>query len=87
MAFLLETECAEPCLRGLCVEQVIPCPNAGRLMVTLQQWDGDRVLDLAAVLGELARLKSYWRGQIGRAIHRKRTPDLVFQVLLAGAGR
>jgi hypothetical protein len=66
------------------VETVLPNPNAACLLVVLRPWKLEQSCDLKLVLRRLAELKSYWRTEIGNAIHRKKTPDLVFQVLLAG---
>ena len=85
LSFLLETECSDECLQGFYVESVEPHPNAARLLVVLRQWDRRQSIDLAAALQRLAALKGPWRSEVGRAISRKRTPDLVFQVLLDGA--
>jgi Ribosome-binding factor A len=87
LSFLLETECADDRLAGLYVESVRPHPNAACLLVVLQQWDRQRRCDLASVLHRLAEVKGYWRTEIGNAIRRKKTPDLVFQVLLEGGVR
>lgn len=84
LAFLLETECCDASLQGLYIEAVLPNPNAACLLVVLRPSDRRRPFDLKLVLRRLAALKGYWRAQIAAAIHRKKTPELVFQVLLEG---
>jgi ribosome-binding factor A len=84
LSFLLETECSDPCLQGFYIEAVLPNPNAACLLVVLRPWRHEQACDLKLVLQQLAELKGYWRTEIGNAIHRKKTPDLVFQVLLEG---
>ena len=84
LAFLLESEVADECLQGLTVEAVLPYPHSGCLLVVLRPWDRTRSYDLAPVMRRLGELKGYWRSEIGRAINRKRTPELVFQ--LGGEG-
>ena len=84
LAFLLETECSDECLQGFYVESVSPDPNASRLLVALRQWDRRRFFDLKIILERLGDVKGYWRSEVGSAINRKKTPDLVFQVLLGG---
>lgn len=84
LAFLLESEISDDCLQGLFVESVRPHPSASCLLVVLRQWDPHRLFDLRSVVSRLAEVKSYWRSEISGAINRKKTPDLVFQVLLAG---
>lgn len=85
LAFLLEAECSDGDLQGLTVESVSPHPNASRLLVVLRQWDRSRILDFSAILKRLAEIKGYLRSELGTAINRKKTPDLVFEVLLEGA--
>ena len=55
----------------------------------LRQWDYGRdrrrTLDLPAVYRRLAAIKGHLRIELGAAINRKKTPDLVFEVLLEGA--
>jgi len=87
LGFLLETESADECLQGFYVAEVNPHPNAGRLLVELRQWDHSRPLDLKTVLARLAEVKGYWRSEVGGAVNRKKAPDLVFQVRLAGGDR
>ena len=84
LGFLLETESTDESLQGFYVAAVTPYPNASRLLIELQQWDRNRSLDLKTVLAHLAEAKTYWRLEVGRATNRKKTPDLMFQVLLAG---
>lgn len=86
LGFLLETEDSDECLWGIYIAEVTPHPNAGRLLVELRQWDHSRSLDLKTILAHLAEVKGYWRAEVGSAINRKKTPDLLFQVLLAGGG-
>jgi ribosome-binding factor A len=81
----METESADASLQGFYVDGVEPAPNASRLLVVLRQWDHARGFDLADILQRLAAAKGYWRSEVARAINRKKTPDLVFQVLLTEA--
>ena len=84
LSFVLENECCDDCLRGLTVEAVHPNPNAACLLVVLRPWQHEQPCDLKLVLRRLAQMKGYWRTEIGNTIHRKKTPDLVFQVLPEG---
>lgn len=85
LTFLLEGECTDESLQGFFVERVCPYPAASCLLVVLRQRNPGSALDYRSVVGRLAEVKGYWRSEIGRAINRKKTPDLVFQVLLAEA--
>ena len=84
LSFLLETECCDDCLQGWYVETVLPNPNAACLLVVLRPGQREQTCDLKLVVRRLAELKGYWHMEIGKAIHRKKTPDLIFQVLLEG---
>ena len=84
LSFLLETECCDECLQGLYVETVLPNPNAACLLVVLRPWQLEQPCDLTLVLRRLAELKGYWRTEICKAINRKKTPNLVFHILLEG---
>ncbi len=68
--------CADDVLRDLTVVLVEPAPHTGRLMVTVAGPTPadvtDRHLTTAAVL---------LRREVARAIHRRKTPELVFQVV------
>jgi ribosome-binding factor A len=86
LTFLLESECSDDCLHGLYVESVSPHPNASRLLVALRPWNHDCAYDLKTVLVRLSEVKGYWRSEVGSAINRKKTPDLVFQILPGGLG-
>jgi ribosome-binding factor A len=86
----LAGECGDPVLQELIVEEVLPAPHAGRLMVRVflrARPDGPRVAD---VLPRLAAVEGLLRARVGEAIVRKRTPELVFDVIPLGppgAGR
>ena len=72
---------ADERLRDLVVQSVAPGPDGARLLVavaTTSPVDLDRLEDLHAALDSA---RPWLRQQIAAEIHRKRTPDLVFQVL------
>jgi ribosome-binding factor A len=67
-------------LRDLLVHSVIPAPDSSRLLVTVVHHGPDSVATtdiLAALHGAHARL----RGEVAGSIHRRKTPELTFQVL------
>ena len=84
LAFLLDCEGGDEILQGFAVEAVVPNPNAASLLVVLRPRDRGRPVELAHVLRRLGEVKGYWRSQIAGAIHRKKTPELSFQVLPQG---
>ncbi len=65
-------------LLDLFVLDVTPAPDSGRLRVTV---DVDGGHDHAHVLGRLDRHMGALRAEVASAIHRKKTPTLVFEVL------
>ena len=80
----LSGECADPVLQGLIVDEVLPAPNAGRLLVRVLMRtgaDGPGVID---VLQRLAKVEGMLRASVGEAIARKRTPELAFDVVPMG---
>jgi len=68
--------CADEVLRDLTVVMVEPAPHTGRLMVTVAGSAPadvtDRHLTTAAMM---------LRREVARAIHRRKAPELVFQVV------
>lgn len=75
-------EVDDPALQDLYVVDVHPEPGSGRLVVRLTRAPGSaRKQPISALLPRLDALRPFLRGEVAAAIHRKRTPDLVFQVL------
>jgi ribosome-binding factor A len=62
-------------LRNLRVEAVTPAPNSSRLLVTVSCPAGE-----AEAARRLEQARGLLRTEVASAIHRKRTPDLVFRV-------
>ena len=60
------------------VLEVRPAPDSSRLAVAVRPWPDD---DPARVLEALTRDKGRLRAEIAAALQRKRTPELVFEVL------
>ena len=74
-------DAADERLRDLTVRSVAPCPDGARLLVAVAT---SQPLDLGSLEGLHAALDSarpWLRQQVAAEIHRKRTPDLAFQVL------
>ena len=81
LANVLSGECGDDRLRDLLVESVQPAPDSTRLLVTVYPGPAFAASDTEPVLRALYGATGMLRGQIARAIHRKRVPELVFQVL------
>ena len=67
--------CADPLLGELTVLKVVPAPNAGRLLVTMQC---PQHLSVAHVLERLKLAVPWLRTEIAPAIRRRRVPELTF---------
>jgi ribosome-binding factor A len=69
--------CADGALRDLSVVAVTPA-GGGRLLVTLRPNGADP----ATARDHLARAHGLLRREVAAAVHRRKAPDLVFQVLV-----
>ena len=69
-------------LLDLRIEGVLPWPNASRLLVAVAPSAPDAEIDRSDILARLAGARPQLRAVAAAAIHRKRAPDLTFEVLL-----
>ena len=81
LSLVLAGEVEDPALQDLYVVDVSPEPGSGRFIVRLARAPGTAHHPIVTLLARLDALRSFFRGEIAAAIHRKRTPDLVFQIL------
>jgi len=87
LTFVLAGECDDPVLERLAIESVTPAPDASRLLVRLlvapdpDEGAGDAI-DVAEIEAHLERVRGKLRAEIAAAIHRKKTPQLAFQIVL-----
>ena len=84
LSFVLAGECDDPVLERLVVASVAPAPDASRLLVSLvvfPELDGGPT-DLAEIEEHLERVRGKLRAEIAAAIHRKKTPQLAFELVL-----
>ena len=70
-------------LRDLYVSQVTPAPDANRLLVTVSPLGFAKDFRPDEILLRLASCTGKMRSELARAINRKKTPDLMFRVLLS----
>ena len=84
-ALTLACACESEALLGAAVASVEPAPDSGRLMVTVVLACGKGPEDGIEARAELLRLTPAFREDAARAVHRKRVPQLVFDVRLAEA--
>jgi len=77
LSYTLAWECRDEVLQDLTIVSVTPAPNSSRLLVLVRQ-PPDRAP--ALVLAHLQRASGMLRAELAAAIHRKRVPELTFQI-------
>ncbi|HEX9189585.1 MAG TPA: ribosome-binding factor A [Vicinamibacteria bacterium] len=80
----LAGECGSDALLGAAVLSVEPAPDAARLRVTVALAPGRALEDAARAIADLRRAGPAFRQETARSIHRKRVPEVTFDVRLAG---
>lgn len=81
---ILSGECGDEVLRNVFVESVRPAPDSSRLLVTVSPAGFAPPVEPAAVLERLYRAAGMLRREVAAAIHRRRTPELMFRVVTRG---
>jgi ribosome-binding factor A len=82
VGFALAWESNDDLLGSLFVEAVVPAPDSGRLLVTVSSQGAQIRPEL--VLERLQRVTGKLRAAVAAAVHRRRVPDLTFQVAYRG---
>jgi ribosome-binding factor A len=72
--------CADPLLNDLLVVEVRPAPDSTRMLVLVQSATKSQ-LAVPEVREHLERALGMLRQEVARQIHRRKTPDLAFNVL------
>jgi ribosome-binding factor A len=70
--------CADDVLRDLLVESVAPFPTSVRLLVILRK---PKEVAAEIVGARLEAARGLFRCEVATAVHRRKTPDLVFRVV------
>ncbi|WP_267687264.1 ribosome-binding factor A [Nannocystis sp. SCPEA4] len=86
LALVLTGEVDDPHVSALTLLGVEPEPGSGNLVVVLALPIGAGGEEAELALRRLDALRPYLRSEIAGAIHRKRTPNLVFRVVPAPRG-
>lgn len=77
----LSCDFEDPCLQDLYVQDVVPFPDASRLLViTVASEDQDR----AETLRRLQNVSKHLRAAVALRIHRKKVPSLSFDLVAPG---
>ncbi|MFL5243981.1 MAG: ribosome-binding factor A [Gemmataceae bacterium] len=75
---VLQGECGDEVLRDLLVTSVVPAPDSTRLLVSVTPTPGSYSVELGAVMEHLRRAYGKLRSEVATAIHRRKTPELLF---------
>ncbi len=67
-------------LHDLVVQSVVPAPDGSRLLVIVAPSEVVEFDSLDDILGALEGARTWLRRQVAAEIHRKRAPELIFQV-------
>jgi ribosome-binding factor A len=87
LAIVMGGEIEDPMLQGLDVEFVTAVAGGSSLLVGLRVLGvagEDRQVDVHSMLERLNAMKGRLRNEVASAIHRKRTPELLFEILWNG---
>lgn len=79
LGLVLAGDVDDPLVQELYVVGVHPAPGSADLIVSVAFPPGRRDPPMIEALRRLAALRPFLRGEIAAAIHRKRTPGLVFR--------
>lgn len=79
-------DCGDDVLRDLHVARVVPAPDASQLLVIVGSAPGETPAAARDVLDRLQAHAAGFRGEVARAITRKRAPALLFEYLAAVPG-
>lgn len=82
---VLSGEAHDDDLRNLSVISVEPAPHTGRLLVTVEPWGQDEPPVFDVLVEKLRRVTPWLRSELAASISRRKTPDLVFQIVWPNA--
>ena len=74
--------CADEVLRDLHVVGVVPAAGGGRLLVTLATNPSSPIRPDDLIEQHLARARGMLRSEVAAAVNRRRTPELIFRVVV-----
>jgi ribosome-binding factor A len=76
LSLMVPGELADPVLQDLAVMEVLPAPDASRLLVRLATRAA--AADVPHILERLERVRGRLRSEVAAAVTRKRAPELMF---------
>jgi hypothetical protein len=77
----LEGEWTSDALLGAAVASVAPAPDASRLRVLVVLSPAKETTDVERARAALVALTPAFREEVARSVHRKRVPEIVFEVM------
>jgi ribosome-binding factor A len=83
IGFTLAWETNDDLLSSLIVESVVPAPDSGRLLVSVS-FQGAGAVQAEEIMERLHHITGKLRAAVAAAIHRRRVPELTFQVAYRG---
>jgi len=81
--YVLSGECHDDVLQGLLVIEVVPAPDATRVLVSVQSLDLTDELDPVLILQRLQAVAGRLRTEVARSISRRKVPEMAFRVVIA----
>lgn len=81
---VLGGEAADDALRDLTVVSVTPAPHSGRLLVLVQPHEPVDAGGKDLLTEKLRHATGWLRSEVAASINRRKTPELVFQLLSPG---
>ncbi|HWY86886.1 MAG TPA: ribosome-binding factor A [Gemmataceae bacterium] len=81
---VLAWESSDDLLRTAVVQSVEPAPDSTRVLVTVAMPATEDGVNAKQLSERLNRSRGRLRAEVGAAIHRKRVPEVVFQVVAKG---
>jgi ribosome-binding factor A len=75
---VLQGECDDEVLRDLLVMSVVPAPDSTQLLVTVSLAPSAGTVSTAEVMEHLQKARGKLRSEVALAIHRRKTPELLF---------
>jgi ribosome-binding factor A len=80
LSSVLQDGCEDEVLRDLLITSVTPAPDSTRLLVTVCRSPASTEVEREEVLVRLRGASAKLRREVAAAIHRRKTPELLFRV-------
>jgi ribosome-binding factor A len=81
LSLVLQGECDDDVLRDVMVLSVVPAPDSTQLLVTLGPAPGASACDPGQIMQHVQKAHGKLRSEVAAAIHRRKTPALLFTLV------